>query len=68
MRLVVFYNYYDLSKNLCYTLYQYLLLKKYGLFSEQEAGKATVYSSLDQKKEAEQFEISIKKVQELSDR
>lgn len=48
------------------------ILKKYGLFSEQEAGKATVYSSLDQKEEAEKFEMSIeeslKEVQELSDR
>lgn len=48
------------------------LLKKFGLFSEQEAGKATVYSSLDEKEGADKAELDIeatlKELQEVRDR
>ena len=47
------------------------LLKKFGLFSEQEAGKATIYSSLDEKESADKFELdtkaSLKEIQENID-
>lgn len=47
------------------------LLKKFGLFSEQEAGKATIYSSLDEKESADKFELdtkaSLKEIQENMD-
>lgn len=48
------------------------LEKKSGLFSEQEAGKATIYSSLDEKQRANKFELIIKenckKLEEIKDR